>query len=226
MIVLVNNYNWTTFWISLPWQILTIMTFSVFFCHSWLSMSCIIYLGCVCISTMAHTNKKIMNIFHPNIIAFQRNLNIHIHKCVKQFILEHNHFCHELYEMNRFWSKLYFIFTFNLIPTNLILLHQLLFENLETLARLVIGVSSLLWIIEIFLIPFVLAHLTKQIHKTTKMLAQLQWRLNGWPFRLRNKIKLMAYFERLSHKKKIGISIGQLVVITYAVFYLVIIFFL
>jgi hypothetical protein len=66
------------------------------------------------------------------------------------------------------------------------------------------------------------ASLSSKIHKTGKRLSRLQWKINGWPFRARTKIKILTTFERLSSDTKIGPSIGSLVVMTFPLFYRVI----
>ena len=200
------------------------LTYQAFLFESWVLVP---LASVVLVSGMKIThynNKKIMNLFNSKITLFQRNLNIHIHKTIKTFIEEHNEFCGIIADLNGLGGPLMFIFMFTLIPINLIWLHQLLFEDMAFHNRVFIGFTSMVWVSQIFTTLFGGAFFSKQMHLTTKKLAQLQWKLNGWPFRLRNKIKLMTYFERLSSKKKIGITIGPLTAITYPVFYVVLIF--
>ena len=72
-----------------------------------------------------------------------------------------------------------------------------------------------------FGITFVWAQMSKNIHRMTVTLSQLQWQFNGWPFRVKMKIKLMTYFERLSAKKKIGFTISSTITLTHHIFAMV-----
>ena len=153
---------------------------------------------------------------------YQRSLIIHIHRNIKQFIEEHNDFCHIFVTYIKFWSKLYFAFFFTLIPINLVLLHQILFEDIEWKIRVFLAFAAVVLTLEVYIILYFFAYISYEIHKTTKLLARLQWRLKGWPFRLRNKLKLMKYFEKLSSKRKIGFTIGSILVLTFPVFHQVI----
>ena len=133
-------------------------------------------------------------------------------------MVEHNTFCTTLHLYNKFWSKLYLAFVLMLLPTNLMWMQQFFFEQLEPVARIFIGFTISVWLLQIFFIQLAFARMSQQSHKTVKMLSKIQWRLNGWPFRLNNKIKLMTYFERLSSNRKIGVTIGPTIVLTLPVF--------
>ena len=169
------------------------------------------------------------NIFIKNInrriqsaLSFKTELqiinNMRVNKSIKLFIVEHIEFCKTLDEITRFWSKLYFAFILTQIPVNLVSFHQFFFESLNYNYMLFIGFSSFVQILDLFLIQYCFAYTSNQIHKTTKLLARLQWRLKGSPFQLRNKIKLMTYFERLNSNQKIGITLGPTIALTFPVF--------
>ena len=178
-------------------------------------------IGLICFVAIIHLksiNRRIFHLLDKNVVLFQRSLNIHIYKNIKQFIEEHNDFCHIFVDYNRFWSKVYFAFFFTLIPINLVLLHQILFEDIEWKIRLFLGFAAIILTLEVYIIQYIFAYISYEIHKTTKLLARLQWRLKGWPFRLRIKLKLMTYFERLSSKRKIGFTIGSTIVLTFPIF--------
>ena len=208
MVALIKFFDLEGFLVSLIFQILIRISFHTFLYDSWVAVPSAAVIGFAGNLLIAKINSKICYVFDGNVLLFQKSLNIHIHKSVKQFTEEHNQFCRTLSEYNRFWSRLYFAFLLTLIPINLIWLHQLLFEDLGYEIRLFIGFTSVVWILQIYVLQWCFAYLSKQIHKTTKKLSQLQWRLNGWPFRLHTKLKLMAYFERLSDPKRIGLTLG------------------
>ena len=159
-------------------------------------------------------NRNLFNIFNKNI---RKHRNIQF-KRVKQFIEDHNEFCKLLAEINQFWSKIYLVFLLTIFPINLIWMHQFFFEQLDYLALIFIGPANLIMFLEIVLIQYRIAKVSNNIHKTDKILVRIQWTIKGWPFRLKPKLKLQTYFERLSSKKKIGISIGPIIVLTVPVF--------
>jgi hypothetical protein len=165
--------------------------------------------------------KKINKIINDLIDSNQMSGH-QISSAIKLFICEHNQICTQLLNYNRFWKKLYFSFIFTIIPMNLCLLHQFLFEKLIFYNKAVFGFSILIQLIFIFLVQFMVASLSSKIHKTGKRLSRLQWKINGWPFRARTKIKILNTFERLSSDRKIGFTIGSLAVMTFPLFYRVI----
>jgi hypothetical protein len=156
------------------------------------------------------------------LIASNQMSGHHISSAIKSFICEHNQICTQLLKYNQFWKKLYFSFIFTIIPMNLFYLHQFLFENQNFYIRAVFGISILLHITVIFFVQFLVASLSSKIHKTGKRLSRFQWKINGWPFRARTKIKILTTFERLSSDRKIGFTIGSLAVMTFPLFYRVI----
>ena len=186
---------------------------------SCIGITSIVLICFVAIVCLKGINRRIFHLLDKNVVSFQRSLIIHIHRNVKQFIEEHNDFCQTFVVYNRFWCKLIFAFFFTLIPINLVLLHQILFEDIEWEIRLFLSFEAILLTLEVYIIQYIFAFISYEIHKTTKLLARLQWRLKGWPFRLRIKLKLMTYFERLNSNRKMGFTIGPTVALTYPVFH-------
>jgi hypothetical protein len=99
-----------------------------------------------------------------------------------------------------------------MIPMNLCLLHEILFEEFEIYVQIFFGFTLIMQMIIIFLFQLLTASLSSKIHIGGKKLSRLQWKINGWPFR--TKIKLLACFERLSSNRKIGFSIGSIAVVS------------
>jgi hypothetical protein len=54
-----------------------------------------------------------------------------ISSTVKEFISEHNQICTQPWGYNKFWKKLFFSFVFTMIPMNLCLLYEILFQEFE-----------------------------------------------------------------------------------------------
>ena len=217
--LLVIYYDLVSFLISLPFQMVLKVICYIMVYHSVVTISSAGVLCIFLIDAINTINKKIDNLFDKSVLLFQRTLNIHIHRNIKQFIEEHNELSHTIIVYNKFWRGPYFVFIVTGIPISLMLMHQLFFEPVQFRIRIVMALVSLSVNLQLYLFQLSFAYLSKQIHKTTKQLSQLQWRLNGWPFRLNNKIKLMTYFERLSSNRKIGFTIGPTIVLTYPIFH-------
>ena len=183
-----------------------------------LYLSTIAIMGFVGKVLLKNINNKNKTFFKTKHNLFKKSIHFDLHKDIKRFIEEHNDFCRLFHLYNKFWSRVYLTFFLTLIPLNLIWLHTFFFEQIDQKFRIFIGFTSFVLTLMIFILQYSFAYISNQIHKNTKILSKLQWRLNGWPFRLQNKLKLMTYFERLSNTRKIGLSLGPTVVLTFPVF--------
>jgi hypothetical protein len=154
------------------------------------------------------------------------NANQHnIMGTIKSALIEHNELCSEIHNHNKITKTLYFYVIFNNIPINLFVLHQYLFEDLKFYVQIIVLFVITIQSLVIFLFQYYFASLSASIHKPLKILSRLQWNLNGWPFRMRTKIKLLTCFERLSSNRKVGFSIGSIAVMTFPLFSQVYIFY-
>ena len=194
------------------------MTTNTFIIDTLISIISIFVISYPNIMFLNNINKNFIKFFNNQESKLDKIINISRIRSIKQFILDHNKFCQTLNDYNRFWSQIYLWVVLTMLPINLMLLHTVLFEPMPIISRLIIALLIIACSFVIFIIQFAIADISRQIHKTSVKLSQIQWRLNGWLFRTNNKIKLMAYFERLSSNKKIGISIGPTIVITIPVF--------
>ncbi len=149
----------------------------------------------------------------------------HIMENIKLALIEHNQLCSEIHNQNKITKKTYTYIIFILIPMNLILLYQYLFEDLKFYIKIIALFLITMQSLNIFLFQYYFASLSASIHKPLKILSRLQWNLNGWPFRMGTKIKLLSYFERLSSNRKIGVTIGSIAVMTFPLFSQVYIFY-
>ena len=130
---------------------------------------------------------------------------------VKKFVEEHNRYCDHIVAVNQFWKNVLLAFMATAFPINLTVMHQLLFENLSLNLRLLYAIGMIFDDVLLFGLQYCFASLSVKIHKMHSKLSRLQWSLNGYPFQLRTKLKLLMCFERLSSKKKIGITMGSIV---------------
>ena len=141
------------------------------------------------------------------------------HRLVKQFIEEHNRYCTHIWMINVFYKNIYLAFLVTNIPFNLLALYQVLYESLDINIKLIFICSLFCNDICLIGIQSVFALLSKKIHKMGSKLSRLQWSVNGYPFRMRLKMKLLMCLERLSAKQKIGFKVaGTACTMTFAIF--------
>jgi hypothetical protein len=141
---------------------------------------------------------------------------------MRQFIERHNRLCERLRDYNRFSSYLVLNQLMCVIPLNLICWHQLLFERLSLKIKIIYFIANISWVSYTLGFIFFSALLSLRLHSMCKRLAQIQWQLSGWIVRLRMKLKIMTYFERLSSDRKLGLTMGPFGAATIRAFYMVI----
>ena len=136
-----------------------------------------------------------------------------IYRALESYLSEHDYLCKQVTIFNNYWQHVYLLFLMTIVPLSLIILHQLLFANYNSFQNAFILMSLLCAYTILFGVQYFLAQFSVKIHKMYRKLSRIQWSLNG----LRFKLKLLNRFERLSGRKKIGISIGSLIIITFPV---------
>ena len=159
-------------------------------------------------------NKLMLFANRPNIDIIRLQLK------VERFTIEHNNVCCKMSKFSRFWKDIYLAAIFILCPITLIILHLVLFESMNifiTIMYVIILIDSYAALI---VVQYVVASISHKMHKQCKLLARIQWLFDRNNSSLRFKLKTQTYFERLSSKKRIGFSIGTLVVITFPLFVL------
>jgi hypothetical protein len=156
---------------------------------------------------------------NDTIMSLVKNKKTNSIENIKSALIEHNSICEEISDMNKILKSIYFTFVFVMIPINLLLLHQYLFEDLKFYIKIIALFIIIVQSMAIFYFQLYIASISSSMHKPRQNLLKLQWEINGWPFRTRTKIKLITCFERLSSDRKIGLSIGSLAVMTFPLFY-------
>ena len=214
---IMNNYNYWQFIVSFIPIVINFITFYVILSDTMFFICIIPIKSYVIQRIIGSLNQKITHVFNTY-SEFPLN-RLDMYRDVKDFIVNHNDLCSKLADYNHFWSHLVFIAFLCLIPINLIITHQFLFENNRLEFKIFSGFMIIVCHIFIFVFQFIAAVLSLRIHRSAKRLSQLQWKAMGWPYRLRFKIKILCYFERLASAKKIGITIGPLGAFTIPLFY-------
>ena len=170
-----------------------------------------------------YTSKKIIKIINKRLNNYYTldplfQTNFRLLQGLQQYIVYHNRYCTTLYEYNKFWCKIYLVAIVTLMPQNLIMMHQVFFENLPIKVKINMTGFICFDIFIIVILQYSLATINREVHRMTVPLSKLQWKLNEQTFVLRPKIKLMCYFERLSSNRKIGITIGPFITLTIPIF--------
>ena len=142
-----------------------------------------------------------------------------VYKTVDKYIREHNRICVKVRNLSEFWKNFYLVIISTIFPLTLIILHQILFEKTDIILKTLYYLTLTMAYLVLFVMQYFLASFSAKMHKMCKILSRLQWCLNGRQFPIGFKIKVMTYFERISHKKKrIGFAIGTLTVMTFPLF--------
>ena len=202
---------------SIFFQTTTFITFFIFFTDALVTMGLILVISYFEFIRI-HKINAILSI-DP-----WRESSHKIQQSVKLYIENHHNYCKHLLVLNNYWHNLYLAFIGTTLPMNLALKHQILFESLPLQVRIFYSICALLDDILLFGIQYCFAAFSVTIHRMHSKLSRLQWSLNGYPFRMRTKMKLLICFERLSSGHKIGVKMGP-VVMTFTLFSLVIIYF-
>ena len=145
--------------------------------------------------------------------------SLEIYKTVKKYIAQHNRICLKVRNLSNFWRNFCLVMISTTFPITLIMLHLVLFERTNPILKVLYSLALLSAYLALFVMQYFLASFSAKMHKMSKVLSRLQWCLNGRQFPIGFKIKVMTYFERISHKKRrIGFAIGTLTIITFPMF--------
>ena len=145
-------------------------------------------------------------------------LLIYNYQAINQYIKDHNNLCNKLKKLNDFWKNVWLIFLLTAFPLTLVVSHQILFEELDIIIRIIYSFGNLIFYSALFGIQCFLATISQKMHKMCKTLSRIQWTLNSQQIDLRFKLKVLTYFERLCSSRRIGFSIGSLTVVTFPLF--------
>jgi len=136
--------------------------------------------------------KMRFTLFNREILELISNKVFFMSKTVNQLIDELDRVCNDIIVHNKFWKKYLFIITYTLIPINLMLLHQLFFEDL----MIAIYILSLSFVITTLLSQYMINSMTASINieasKSYKYLINfyLEKNIN---IKLTNKIKVSNF---------------------------------
>ena len=159
-------------------------------------------------------NSKFINALNSK----SKSRQIDVFPIVSRFLEEHNYLCDQIKSLSDYWKNLWLMFQLSLFPFTLVLLHQIIFEDIEIQIKMVFVLANIAIYSSIFGTQCFLASISEKVHKMCKILSRIQWTLSSQQIDLRFKLKVLTYFERLSSSRRIGFSIGSLTVVTFPLF--------
>jgi hypothetical protein len=116
----------------------------------------------------------------------------HIKK-LEEILAEHNSICSDIFELNKFWKKCFFAINYNIIPVNLLLLHDIFFEKSIFLGWIAAILITIGYLSSHFILNLVTASVNKNTTKSRKCLLKLYYSIK---FSLDPKIKIDVRIER------------------------------
>ena len=137
---------------------------------------------------------------------------------IKYYFTEHNNCCKQIRDINALMQNLWLIFLITLVPASMIIMHQVIFEEMDYSIKILLIETDLIWFLLFFITQYFMASVSRKLHSMGKHLPRLQSSLKRVYFSFGFKIKVLTYFESLISRRKIGLSIGSLSVITSTLF--------
>jgi hypothetical protein len=103
-----------------------------------------------------------------------RNSKLSVVKLTASIIGEHNNICDDILKYDKFWKSFYFILTYTIIPINLMLLQQLLFDDIILTAILIYSMVLIIYLISHIVLNLISASVNKNALKSHKFLFKFQ----------------------------------------------------
>lgn len=197
IMIYVTYDSWYLLLLSLPCQFITLITLLLMYLDALIMLAMILVL--------AFYEHIRINLINRTFIRDKR-----ISQSARLFIEQHNRFCTHIWKVDQAIRPTFLALIVTAMLINLLLMHQIIFEDL--LLHIKMYYAFLIYGQDLILLAlqYNFAILSAKIHENCLNLSRLQWSLNGYPFRLRIKLKILTCFERLSANKKIGISIASI----------------
>ncbi len=110
-------------------------------------------------------------------------------KLTARIICEHNNICNYILKYDKFWKKFYFAFAYTIIPMNLMLLQQLLFDDLILTAILIASMTVIIFLFSHIVLNLISASVNKNALKSNNSLFKFQTKFSSI-INVRQKIKV------------------------------------
>ena len=150
-------YDTKMFVLSIFFQLITLISYITF-----LVDGCVASALCMLLTYYEHLRISKIN-YHIHCVYDSKDPT-EVHRAVKAFTEEHNLLCAHINAVNRFWKNLLLTFFFTMLPTNLILMHQLLFEDIPLHLRFFYVLCILCLDSTLFGLQYSFAQFSKKIH--------------------------------------------------------------
>jgi hypothetical protein len=161
----------------------------------------IIYYSLMYFLIISYYCKLRMNSINENLNILTEKFMIP-NKAIDNLLKDHNDICNTINDYNLFWKKIYEMTLYGVIPTNLILLHQVFFEDLLLLNRLAFIIAVTSYLSLLFVLNFMTASVHKEVSKSYRLINSLLLKL-GSNHTTRSKIKVLIIFQINILEKKI-----------------------
>jgi hypothetical protein len=106
--------------------------------------------------------------------SISRNSKLSHVKLTATIIREHNNICNDILKYNKFWKSFYFTLTYTIIPINLMLLQQLLFDDIVFTAFLIYSLLAIIYLFSHIVLNLISASVNKNASKSHKFLFKFQ----------------------------------------------------
>jgi hypothetical protein len=103
-----------------------------------------------------------------------RNKKLSVVKLNARIILEHNNICNDIFKFNKFWKSFFFALTYTIIPINLMLLQQILFDDIMPTTILLYSLFANIYLFSHIMLNLISASVIKSASKSNKFLFRFQ----------------------------------------------------
>ncbi len=159
----------------------------------------IIYYSLMYFLIISYYCKLRMNSINKNLKILTEKFMIP-NKSIDNLLKDHNHICNTIDDYNIFWKRIYELSLYGIIPTNLILLHQVFFGDLLPVNRLAFIIAVTSYLSLLFVLNFMTASVHKEVSKSYRLINLLFLKLGSNHTTRRRKIKVIFQINILEKK--------------------------
>jgi len=115
------------------------------------------------------------------------------YRVLNEIVNEYNDICNTIIKYNKFWKNYYFVLNYTLIPINLMLLHQSLFENIHSIILLTLILTNICCLAIHLVFNTIMASVNKESTKSFKYLQRFYLNIVSL---INNKQKIQVSFSK------------------------------
>ena len=159
----------------------------------------IIYYSLMYFLIISYYCKLRMNSINKNLKILTEKFMIP-NKSIDNLLKDHNDIFNTINDYNIFWKRIYELTLYGIIPTNLILLHQVFFGDLLPVNRLAFIIGAIPNLSLLFVLNFMTASVHKEVSKSYRLINLLFLKLGSKHMTRRRKIKVIFQINTLEKK--------------------------